>query len=181
MIKIRNTLDQYGFIAVLLHWFMAIVIIGMLGVGLYMTDLPNGILKLKLYGWHKEFGILILMLAVVRLCWRLANFPTRLASHELPTWQKLGAYSVHYAFYFMMFAMPITGWLISSAADLPVSFFGLFVLPDLIGPSESARKLLEVTHEYLGYGLMVLIFMHVAAVVQHLVVYKENLLRRMWL
>lgn len=176
---IKNTQHHYGIVAILLHWLMAAIIIGLLILGLYMVGLPISLWKLKLYGWHKEFGILIFMLVFVRLIWRFSTVTPALPDY-MPYWQKLAARSVHYAFYLIMFAMPITGWLISSAAGLPASFFGLFTLPDLINPTPTLEHLFAEIHEWLGYSLIILIGMHVGAVAQHYILYKDNLLRRMW-
>src|SRR3984957_2468716 len=127
----QNSETHFGFIAIILHWVMAILLIGLLVLGLYMVGLPISLEKLKFYGWHKEYGILALILVIIRIVWRFANITPQLS---LPLLEKLAARTVHWAFYGFMFAMPITGWLITSAAGLPVSFFGLFVLPHLIKP-----------------------------------------------
>ena len=174
--QITNSEDRYGLIAILLHWLMAILIIGLLVLGLYMVTLPISLEKLKLYGWHKEYGLLALALVIFRLFWRLSNTTPRLS---LPLWEKFAARSVHWAFYGFMFAMPITGWLITSAAGLPVSFFGLFVLPDLVSPNEELRQLFQEIHEWVGYGLIVTIILHASAALKHHFINKDNILRRM--
>lgn len=173
---IKNTTDRFGIVAILLHWIIAILIIGMLTLGLYMTELPIGLEKLKFYGWHKEFGILILMLVIVRFIWRLSNLTPTLAI--LPWWEKLGARIMHWALYGFMFAMPMTGWLMSSAAGLSVSFFGLFTLPNFVMPNEQLFKLLAEIHEWLGFGLIAAIIGHTAAALKHRFIDKDNILRR---
>lgn len=175
---LKNTDTRYGIIAYLLHWVMAILIIGLLVLGLYMTWIPISSLKLKLYGWHKEFGTLVLMLFFLRVAWRLSNI-TPLLPATLPAWQQLAAHAVHFAFYIFMFAMPITGWLVTSAAGLPVSFFGLFVLPSLVTPSEENRLLFTEMHKWLAYGLIATIGAHVGAALKHHFINKDNILRRM--
>ena len=107
--------------------------IGLIFLGLYMEPLPIHLHKLKLYGWHKEWGILVLLLATLRVLWRFWSPPPPLPM-TMPAWQRLAAHSVHFAFYVFMFALPLSGWMISSAAGLPVSFFGIVVLPDLVAP-----------------------------------------------
>jgi cytochrome b561 len=175
---IMNTNNQFGLMAIFLHWLMALLIIGLLALGLYMVGLPISMQKLKLYGWHKEFGILALMLVIFRLAWRLANLLPALPTY-MPTWQRIAAFGMHYAFYVFMFMLPLTGWMLSSAAGLPVSFFGLFVLPDLVSPDENLRITLIEVHKWLGYALILAICGHVGATIQHYVVYKDNILRRM--
>jgi cytochrome b561 len=176
--QLKNTTIRYGAINISLHWLMALIIIGMLILGLYMTGVPKSLWKLKLYGWHKEFGILILMLAALRIAWRLSNIVPLLPG-PMPQWQKLAARSVHFAFYIFMLAMPLTGWMMSSAAGVPVSFFGLFIMPDLVAPNKELREILAQTHTWLAYGLIAAICAHVGAALQHEFWYKDGILRRM--
>ncbi len=173
---IKNSKDDYGLVAIILHWIMALLLVGLLIFGLYMVQLPVSFEKLKLYGWHKEYGILALMLVIVRLCWRIINKTPRLS---IPLWEIIAARTVHWAFYGFMLAMPITGWVITSAAGLPVSFFGLFVLPDLISPNPNLIELFEEIHEWLGYGLIATLGLHTAAALKHHFINKDDILRRM--
>lgn len=174
--RITNTEYSYGIITVLLHWIMAILLIGLLILGLYMVRLPISLEKLKLYGWHKEYGILALMLVMVRTLWRLSNITPYLT---LPWWEKAAARTVHWAFYGFMFAMPITGWLITSAAGLPVSFFGIGVLPNLVLPNPDSMSLFQKIHAWLGYGLIATIVLHTCAALKHHFINKDDILKRM--
>lgn len=172
----RNSETHYGVIAIILHWVMAILLIALLVLGLYMVGLPISLEKLKFYGWHKEYGILALMLVVIRMVWRCANITPRLS---IPLLEKIAARTVHWAFYGFMFALPITGWLITSAAGLPASFFGLFVLPNLVSPNEDLMKLFQEIHKWLGYGLIATIILHACAALKHHFINKDDILRRM--
>lgn len=174
--RIINTTTRYGIISILLHWLMAILLIALLGLGLYMVGLPISLEKLKLYGWHKEYGILAFFLVLLRIIWRGVNITPHLS---LPLLEKIAARTVHWAFYGFMFAMPITGWLITSAAGLPVSVFGWFVLPNLIAPNSDWLKLFEEIHKWLGYGLIATIILHASAALKHHFINKDDILRRM--
>lgn len=173
----KNSNSGFGIIAILLHWVMALFIIGLVCIGLYMTALPVSIQKLNYYGWHKEFGMLMFMFIIVRLSWRLYNTTPTLA--ELPFWEKVAARAVHWAFYVILFLQPIVGWLISSAAGLPVSFFGWFVFPTLIAANEEYRMLFTQVHQALGYILIVIFFLHVSAALKHYFYNKDNIMQRM--
>lgn len=173
---IKNTENRFGLIAILLHWIMALLIIGLLILGLYMVSLPIGFQKLKLYGWHKEYGFLVLFLVIIRLFWRIINITPTLS---IPWYERIAARFVHWAFYFFMFAMPITGWLMTSAAGVSASFFGLFTLPNLIAPNKEWHQLFEITHEWLGYGLILTIFLHICGALKHHFIDKDKILRRM--
>lgn len=174
--RIKNNETHFGLVAITLHWLMAILIIGMLCVGLYMTSLPVGMLKLKLYGWHKAFGILILTLVILRILWRLTNATPVLA---LPWWERTAARLAHFVLYVLMLAMPLSGWLMTSAAGLPPSFFGLFTLPNLVAPNDELRELFGLMHEWLAYGLIAVIILHTLAALKHHFIDKDDILRRM--
>lgn len=176
--QILNRADRYGLVAIVFHWVIAVLILGMLALGLYMSDLAISPAKLKFYGWHKEYGILILMLAVLRILWRMLNCIPALPD-SLAFFQKIAARFAHYAFYFFLFAMPLTGWMMSSAAGVPVSFFGLFVLPDLVSANKGLSQLLANIHGWMAYALMALIVLHVVAALQHHFYYKDDVLKRM--
>lgn len=176
-IQFKNSADRYGLVAIALHWLMAVLIIGLLALGLYMTGLPTSLLKLKLFGWHKEFGILVLMLLLARLSWRLFNMHPQLT---IPLWEKWAALAMHCALYVFMAAMPLTGWMLSSAAGVSVSFFGLFTLPNLISANPHLKHLLAEAHEWLAYGLITAIIFHSLAAFKHHLIDKDTILRRMF-
>lgn len=183
MTQFENTEHRYGAIAVVLHWLMAILIIALAELGLYMVGLPDvgfDTKKITLILYHKECGLLVLILVAPRLAWRLTQIIPQLAAH-LPDWQKIVARFVHLTFYALMLALPITGWLMSSAAGIPVSLFGLLTLPDLVPPNEYLFQRLIELHKWLGYGLIFLILVHVGAALRHHFLFKDDTLRRMLL
>lgn len=181
MMPIENTEDRYGAIAILLHWSMAILVIGLAVLGLYMVTLPDvgfNTRKIELILYHKEIGVAVLVLLAVRLAWRLTQTLPQLVAH-LPEWQKVAARFVHLTFYALMFALPVTGCLMSSAAGIPVSFFGLFVLPDFIARDDYLFQRFIVVHKWLGYVLIFFIFIHVGAALRHHFIFKDDTLRKM--
>jgi cytochrome b561 len=174
--RIMNSNNRYGIVAIALHWLMAILIIGLLILGLYMVSLPISHQKLKLYGWHKEYGFLALLLVTLRFIWRAINITPQL---NLPWLEKIAARSVHALFYILLFAMPLTGLLITSAAGLPASFFGLFLIPTLIQPNEEWRILFQTWHQWIGYLLIAMIILHASAALKHHFINKDTILKRM--
>ena len=131
MTPIENREDRYGTLAVLFHWSMAVLVMVLAAVGLYMASLPDAgftTAKVRLVLCHKEFGVLVLVLVIARLAWRITQILPQLVEH-LPDWQKVAARFVHLSLYALMFALPVTGWFMSSAAGIPVSFFGLVAEP----------------------------------------------------
>ena len=174
-----NTDQRYGAIAMALHWFMALLIIALIALGVYVSGLPDvgyDKTKLMLIVYHKEYGILALGLVMLRLAWRVGNALPVLVD-ALPDWQKIAARFVHLCFYAFMFALPISGWLMSSAAAIPVYFFGVR-LPDFIPQNDYRFQLLVEVHKWLGYALIGFILLHTGAALWHHFVSRDNTLKK---
>lgn len=168
---------RYSGVAIALHWLMALAIIGLLGVGLWMTGLKNSPTKIEVYTWHKWAGLTVMALAVARLLWRVHRPPPFLAE-SIPAWQVTTAAYTHRLMYALMLAMPLTGWLQNSAAGFPLTWFGLFKVPALVPRDKAAFALWQQTHEWLAWALMALIALHVLAALKHHLVDKDDTLRR---
>lgn len=176
--QIKNSTERYGAIARLLHWSVSLLVIGLLAVGLIMTEMEFSPDTLKLYGLHKSFGIIVLTLMTLRLIWRLMNTRPELPK-TIEEWQARAAKATHWLFYALLFAMPLTGWLMSSAAGFPVSVFGLPALPDLVAPNKELGEIFEEAHELIGYSLIGLIVLHISAALMHHFYYKDGVLATM--
>jgi cytochrome b561 len=180
MILFANTTQRYGIVAILLHWIMAVLLIALIALGLYMVSLPDAGFdrkKITLILFHKEYGILALALGTMRLGWRVGNVLPALVEH-LPDWQKVIARFVHLCFYGLMFALPLTGWAMSSAVAIPVYFFG-FGLPHLISPDDHAFRALIEVHQWLSYALISCIVIHAGAALRHHFMFKDETLKKM--
>lgn len=163
------------------HWLMALLLIALVMLGLYMTALPDvgfSTWKIRLIIYHKELGMLVLLLAAPRLLWRIGSALPGLVE-TLPDWQKVIARFVHLCFYGFMFALPLTGWLMSSAAAIPVSVLGVFTLPDVVPRSDDLFRMLIEVHTWLGYGLIACMLAHIGAALRHHFIWKDDTLRRM--
>jgi cytochrome b561 len=163
--------------AIALHWLVAVLILGAFALGLYMVELELSPTKLKLYSWHKWLGVTIWMIALVRLVWRLTHRPPPLPA--LPTWQRIAASTTHVLLYVLVLAIPISGWLFSSASGFPVVYFGVLPLPDLVGKDKELAKLLQSVHATLNYTLMAIIVVHAAAAIKHHFVDRDVVFYRM--
>ena len=173
-----STSNRYTPVAIALHWLLALLIVGALGVGLYMTDLPFSPTRLKLYNWHKWAGITILVLSALRLLWRLTHRPP--ADLPMPAWQARAAHLTHGLLYLLFFAVPLLGWAFSSASGYPVVWFGVLPLPDLVGKDEALAETFKRLHELSAYGLAALVLAHVGAALKHRFIDRDRLLSRMW-
>jgi cytochrome b561 len=176
-----NTDSRYGAVAILLHWVMGALLIVLIGIGFYMVRLPDVGFdqeKITLILVHKSLGMGALMIVAMRLLWRLANAVPRFVD-GMPQWQEVSAMFVHLWLYALMFALPLTGWLLSSAGGFPVSFFGWFEIPDLIGENEYLFRALTQVHHWLGYAIAAAVVLHAAAALRHHFVQKDDTLRKM--
>jgi cytochrome b561 len=175
---------RYGAVAMSLHWLLALMIVGSLGVGLYMHDLPFSPLRLKLYNWHKWAGITILLLSALRLLWRLSHRPPALPAKvfaAMPSWQRQAHSMIHTMLYLLFFAVPLTGWAYSSAAGFQIVWFGVLPLPDWVSVNkELADAVLKPLHAACALSLGALVLLHIAATLKHQLVDRDGLFWRMW-
>jgi cytochrome b561 len=174
---LANTEEEYGLIAKLFHWLIAVIVIGLLPLGLFMTGMENSPLKLEIYAVHKSFGLLVFFLGLGRIVWRIVSPPPdHLESHE--HWEVTLAAASHFWLYVCIIGMPLTGWLMSSAMEFPVPFFGV-QLPHLIGKDEHLGELFREAHGVIAYTLLFVLALHVAGALKHHVIDKDETLSRM--
>jgi len=173
---------RYTATAIALHWLMALLLAGLVGVGVYMHDLPLSPWKLRIFSWHKWAGVTAFLLVVVRLAWRAGHLPPVLPA-TMPRWQQWAAHAGHAALYLLMLAIPLTGWLMSSAKGFQTVYFGVLPIPDLMSKDKELGDLLRKVHEALNWTLVVTVAGHVAAAVKHHVLDHDDVLVRMapWL
>jgi cytochrome b561 len=166
--------------AVLLHWAIALLILGLFPLGLYMVELPVSPDKLKLYSYHKWAGVTVFLLAALQLAWRWRHAPPPLPV-SLPPWQRHAAHRLHGVLYMLMLAVPLTGWWMGSAYGFTTSWFGVLPLPDLLPRDEALGDALRLVHEYLNYVFMVCVTGHVGAALKHQLIDRDGMLYRMWI
>ena len=170
--------QQYTLPAMSLHWWIAILIFIAFPLGLYMHDLPLSPYKLQLYSWHKWVGVTVFMFAIARIFWRTSHTPPALPG-SLPRWQKLASHITHMLLYVLIVAVPLSGWLMSSAKGFQTVWFGVLPIPDLIGKDKDLGNLLMGVHKGLNFTLFALVAMHITAAIKHHFIDKDNILRRM--
>jgi cytochrome b561 len=178
MMRLSNDSLRYGVISMLFHWVVVALIITQFLLANKEHDMPLGPAKIAVLAQHKSIGITILLLAILRLVWRFFG-AVPADPPRAPRWQTRLAHGTHYLLYALLFAIPVTGWLMSSARNFSVSWFGLLTLPDLIGPSKGAYSFLHETHEFLGNTLFYVAILHALAALKHHLIDRDNVLRRM--
>lgn len=167
----KNSVSEYGSVAKGLHWLMAAIILVLIGVGIYMADLPKDTAGQKqyafqLYDLHKSFGVLALALIVLRLAWlRISPAPAMPAVFE--TKERAVIKSLQGLLYLLMLVLPISGYLMSNAGGHPIHFFGLLEMPAVIGESEGLGEFAHVTHHYAGWAMLIIIVLHMAGAIKN--------------
>jgi cytochrome b561 len=168
---------RWNLFAQLLHWLIALLIVGLGILGLVMVEMVPSFDKLKVFALHKSVGITVLVLVGLRFVWRLAHrAPPPVPA---PHWQQVSATLVHGALYVLMFVMPLSGWLFNSAANFPLQWFGLFNLPALWSADPAVKRIALQIHEYGFWTLAILVLVHAAAALKHHYFDHDDTLRRM--
>lgn len=174
----RNSGRCYGALAKVFHWLIVVLVFTQFGFGIYGAQLPPGIDKLIVLARHKSIGITIFGLTALRLAWRIYNPPPPLPAH-MNAGERLLAHASHSLLYLLLFVLPVTGWLFSSASGISVSWFGVVALPDLVGANEALADMLWTLHVALAMTLAATVTGHIAAALWHHFVKRDTVLIRM--
>lgn len=173
-----NSKNQYGGVARFFHWGVAILVFGLLIVGFIMTGLGAGDTKFQVYMLHKSVGLTVLALGCMRLLWRFVSPPPPgLTTHA--AWELFLAKTIHIVFYITIIGMPLSGWLMTSAAAYPNRFFGVFDVPPIIGKNQVIYEAMQTVHTLFAYALIGSIALHVAGALKHHLLDRDETLRRM--
>jgi cytochrome b561 len=172
----------YTSTAIRLHWLIALGLVGSFSVGTYMVGLQLTPHKLQVISWHKWAGVTLFLLILIRLAWRLTHTPPALPA-SVPAWQVRVAAATHHLLYVLMLAIPLTGWLMSSAKGFQTVWFGVLPIPDLLAKDKELGNFLRDLHMVLNYTLAALVAAHVGAGLKHYLIDRDGVLQRMipWL
>lgn len=161
-----------------LHWLLALAIPALFCLGLYMRELPLSPDKLRYYSWHKWAGVTIFFLALARIAWHISR--RRLpAPIGMPGWQRAAADAMHFLLYALLLAVPVSGWLMSSAKGVSTVYFGLWPLPDLVSRDATVGERLLTLHKWLNFSMAGLVLIHAAAALKHHWLDGDDILARM--
>jgi cytochrome b561 len=176
---------RFSTVAILLHWLIAVVIVTNMVVGFQADDL-KGLAKFSLLQWHKSFGVTVLVLTLLRLVWRVFTPHPAYPAH-MADWEKGLAGAVHWSFYVLMIALPVTGWVMVSASptNIPTILYKAIPWPHIgaihslpIGQRKGLEHQVADVHEQLAWGTILLLVMHVAAALKHQFIDRDQVLWR---
>ncbi|NVK41033.1 MAG: cytochrome b [Oceanospirillaceae bacterium] len=165
----RTRIDEqgYGKLSKWLHWGMALMLIILISVGTYMTGLEKSDpSRLQIMGIHKSFGVIFMQLAIIRLIWSRINGTPRLPD-VLAGWERLLSRAVTSSLYFLMLAIPFSGFAMTNFAGFPVVLFDMIDMPILFNKNPKMAELAKQAHGVLVYLLITSIFMHIAGALKH--------------
>jgi cytochrome b561 len=178
--------QRYGAVAIALHWLIAAAILAMIAIGLTMAHAPiPRATKFMLFQLHKSVGLTILMLALLRLFWRLAHRPPPLPA-AMPRWERGAAETTHGLLYVFMIGLPLIGWAMVSVSplNLPTVLYGVLPWPHLtfltaLGPKKALEPVFQWLHAYGAYVLIAFLALHVGAALRHYFFERDTVLQRM--
>lgn len=174
--------SNYSALQIGLHWLTALLILAAFILVWTFDNTPLAPatfkLKLQLIAWHKWAGITVLILFAVRFAYKLIR-GTPAVDPNMPALLRKLAIGVHHLLYLLMLALPLVGWLLTSAKGYPVMLYGVWQMPDLIGKDEALAHTLKEVHEFLANSLMLCIALHVAGALKHYLIDKDGTLARM--
>jgi cytochrome b561 len=176
--QLRNSEERYGVLAQLFHWTVVGLIITQFVLARKADALPLGLAKIGVLAQHKSFGMTIFALAILRLLWRFMN-PVPPLPVNTPGWLRFGAHVSHWGLYALIIVTPLFGWMMSSARNFPVSYFGLFTLPDLVQPDRARYEVFRDIHAVLANTIFFVAVLHALAALKHHFYDRDNVLRRM--
>jgi cytochrome b561 len=169
---------KFGTVRQFFHWVITLTLLGQIPLAWYMIELPMSPDKFATYALHKSIGMTLFTLAVLRVLWALWSSRPALPD-TMPRWQVYVSKFVEFMLYLLVIVMPVTGWLMSSAANTPVSVWGWLTLPDLVEPNEKLMETLKLVHETQSIALMTFAGIHVLAALKHHFVDRDNVLLSM--
>lgn len=169
---------RFGLVAQTFHWVSAVLVISLFGYGLWLSGLPVGPERFKAVPLHKSFGVLLLAIVLARLVWRWTH-PAPPLPASMPAWERRAANASHVLLYVLLVAVPLSGWLMSSALGFATVPFGMFKLPDLLTRDRALGDTLKTVHYFLNKALIALVLLHVAAALKHHFIDRNDVLQRM--
>jgi cytochrome b561 len=176
--SLKNTATSYGSTTKFFHWTVALCVIALLIVGFMMDDIQNKALKMQVYNLHKLLGLTVLILMLSRLVWRLLNIQPGYPA-SVPRWEQRAARSVHDLLYLTLIIMPLSGWIMSTAAGHPPYLGSYLIKAPFISVSQSTAQFFNNLHSAFAWIIPGLISIHIAAAIKHHLIDKNNVLLRM--
>ena len=175
----NGSIRRYTKPAIALHWLIGLLVLGMIGLGLSMGDIPKGTPERTFYfNLHKSIGVTIAILVLIRLWWRARNPPPPLPD-SLPAWQVQASKISHALLYLCLIVMPLSGFAASQFTKYGITYFWLFKIPPLGWEDREIYGFLQGIHGVTATLLIALVVLHILAALKHLLVNRDGVFQRM--
>lgn len=175
----NKTTISYSNGSIYLHWIIAVIVLLMLSLSFFLGDIPKAF-KPVAYTIHKSMGLTVLFLMLVRIIWIFVKGKPSLPN-TMPSWQKVLARVVQYSLYVFLILMPMSGWVMSVAADKIPSYFGLFHITLPLSPDKALAEFMNETHETIAFILIALISLHIVGALKHYLIDKDEVMQSMFI
>jgi cytochrome b561 len=178
-LNINSSIPRYTTVAIAFHWVVAILVLTMIGLGLYMTGVPKGSPDRAFYfNLHKSIGVTTAVLVIVRLWWRSRNPPPFLPT-TMPGWEVKASKISHALLYMCTIVMPLSGFAATQFTKYGVNYFGLFKIPPMGSENKIVYDLLQGVHGVTAVLLIALVVVHILAAFKHLLIDRDKVFQRM--
>jgi len=175
--SLKNTYQDYGAISKLLHLLVALSVIGMLVIGFFMDDIkfivPN------VGAIHKVTGLIVLSLAGLMILWETFNqkpaYPI-----TMPRWQQILAKTIQHSLLLLIILMPLSGWIMATAAGKPPAILGFALPMPFIPQSHGLKEFFGQTHSVLAWIILAFVSIHALGAIKHWIIDKDGIMQRMW-
>ncbi|MES9814885.1 MAG: cytochrome b [Candidatus Thiodiazotropha sp.] len=177
--RLANDRENYGLVAILLHWLVALTVYGLFGLGLWMRDLGYYDPWYQLGPWwHKGIGVMLFFVFLIRLAWRfITPRPGYLPTHK--PYERWAASLVHWLFYLLILIVMISGYLITTADGRSLEVFDWFEIPATLSGIDGQEDIAGKIHLYLAWGIVLLSLLHTLAALKHHFFDHDRSLKRM--
>ena len=171
--------SRYTTAAIVFHWIVAILALTMIGLGIFMTDVPKGNPDRAFYfNLHKSIGVTTALLVLIRLWWRAKNPPPPLPA-SMSGWEVQASKISHALLYMCLIVMPLSGFAATQFTKYGVNYFGLFKIPPMGSENKLVYELLQGIHGVTATLLIALVVIHVLAAFKHLLIDRDKVFQRM--
>ena len=175
----KSVRTRYSLRSQWMHVLMALMVIGLLLIGVFLEDFPSSI-QGNMYMLHKSFGLVVLALMFFRLLFILLDGRPKLPM-DTPIYERVLSKFVQYSLYVLLIAMPVSGWIMSVAAGYTPVLFDVWVMDlPFIAKNKVLAEQYSALHYYFAWTIFALLVLHILGNIKHYFFNKDQVVQSMW-